>query len=147
MSTDGFGVMNIDKKKICNNLIIWLTGAIAYFYMEIAFRGFSHYSMFILGGLCFLTVGFIGKRILNETNSVIRAVLRIMILGTLIITSLEYITGIIVNVYLHLDVWNYSTMKMNIQGQICIAYSALWALLSLPIVYLNGVIRRYIFEE
>lgn len=103
--------------------------------------------MFICGGLCFLFVGFAGKRILENSVNVFVAIIQIMIMGSLIITSLEYITGIIVNVYLKINVWDYSDMRYNVQGQICMAYSMLWALLSLPCVFLNGVIRKYIFEE
>lgn len=139
--------MNKYMTKLCNSWIIWLTGGIVYFYMEIAFRGFSHFSMFICGGLCFLLVGFAGKRILADSGNVFTAVIQIMLIGSLIITSLEYITGIIVNVYLKMNVWDYSDMRYNVQGQICMVYSMLWALLSLPCVFLNGVIRKYIFEE
>ena len=139
--------MSVDIRRICNNLIIWLTGGIVYFYMEIAYRGYSHYSMFICGGLCFLFVGKVGKQILSEESNIWRALVKIMFMGTLIITTLEYITGIIVNVYMRLNVWDYSGFAFNVQGQICLVYSMLWALLSLPCVLLDGIIRKYIFEE
>ena len=139
--------MSVDIRRICNNLIIWLTGGIVYFYMEIAYRGYSHYSMFICGGLCFLFVGKVGKQILLEESNIWLALVKIMFMGTLIITTLEYITGIIVNVYLKLNVWDYSGFTFNVQGQICLVYSMLWALLSLPCVLLDGIIRKYIFEE
>ena len=141
------GVMSVDIRRICNNLIIWLTGGIVYFYMEIAYRGYSHYSMFICGGLCFLFVGKVGKQILLEESNIWLALVKIMFMGTLIITTLEYITGIIVNVYLKLNVWDYSGFTFNVQGQICLVYSMLWALLSLPCVLLDGIIRKYIIEE
>lgn len=139
--------MSVDIRRICNNLIIWLTGGIVYFYMEIAYRGYSHYSMFICGGLCFLFVGKVGKQILLEESNIWLALVKIMFMGTLIITTLEYITGIIVNVYLKLNVWDYSGFTFNVQGQICLVYSMLWALLSLPCVLLDGIIRKYIIEE
>ena len=132
--------MSVDIRRICNNLIIWLTGGIVYFYMEIAYRGYSHYSMFICGGLCFLFVGKVGKQILLEESNIWLALVKIMFMGTLIITTLEYITGIIVNVYLKLNVWDYSGFTFNVQGQICLVYSMLWALLSLPCVLLDGII-------
>lgn len=139
--------MGINCKKICNDLIIWFTGGIIYFYMEIAFRGYSHYSMFICGGLCFLLVGRIGNRILRDEHRILTAQIKIMLFGSLVITTLEYITGVIVNLYFKLGVWDYSGYKYNVQGQICLIYSLLWALLSLPCVFMDGMIRQYIFEE
>lgn len=129
------------------NLILWLTGGIVYFYMEIAFRGYSHYSMLICGGICFLAVGSAGRRILENSRSALWAVIEIMISGMMIITSIELFTGVIVNMIFHWNVWDYSEQKYNVMGQICLPYSLLWSVLSLLCVYLDNIIRKYIFDE
>lgn len=129
------------------NLILWLTGGIVYFYMEIAFRGYSHYSMLICGGICFLAVGSAGRRILENSRSALWAVIEIMISGMMIITSIELFTGVIVNMIFHWNVWDYSEQKYNVMGQICLSYSLLWSVLSLLCVYLDNIIRKYIFDE
>ena len=129
------------------NLILWLTGGIVYFYMEIAFRGYSHYSMLICGGICFLAVGSAGRRILENSRSALWAVIEIMVSGMMIITSIELFTGVIVNMIFHWNVWDYSEQKYNVMGQICLSYSLLWSVLSLLCVYLDNIIRKYIFDE
>ena len=39
-----------------------------------------------------------------------------MILGSLIIITYEYLTGVIVNIYLNLHVWDYSKVPFNYPG-------------------------------
>lgn len=135
------------KDKIFNMFVIWLTGGIVYYFAEILFRGFSHFSMLICGGLCFLLVGNIGNLILNSKDNIIISVIKIMLIGTMIITTLEYITGMIVNVKYNLKVWDYSDMKYNVNGQICLLYSFFWALISLICVYVYNVMEEYLFKK
>lgn len=134
-------------KKVFENLILWLTGGLLYFYLEIAYRSYSHYSMIICGGLCFLVVGTAGDYILKNKKPLITSIVLIMFFGTLIITTLEFITGIIVNIKFDMGVWDYSSLKFNVYGQICLGYTLLWALLSLLCVYFIDIIKKYIFEK
>ena len=48
----------------------------------------------------------------------------------------------LVNRRLKLGVWDYSNRRFNIKGQICPLYSALWALLCLPVSALSDAIAR-----
>ena len=45
-------------KKLSEYLLLWTLGGCLYYFFEIFFRGFSHWSMFVLGGICmvFFTV-------------------------------------------------------------------------------------------
>lgn len=137
----------LDMVKIYNNVILWLTGGIIYFYMEIAFRGYSHFSMLICGGVCFITVGCMGRKILANSKNMLVALPKIMVSGMLIITFYEFVTGVLVNKVLGWNVWDYSEQKYNVMGQICLVYSLLWSVLSLLCVYLDIIIRKYIFDE
>ena len=137
----------LDMVKIYNNVILWLTGGIIYFYMEIAFRGYSHFSMLICGGVCFITVGCMGRKILANSKNMLVALPEIMVSGMLIITFYEFVTGVLVNKVLGWNVWDYSEQKYNVMGQICLIYSLLWSVLSLLCVYLDIIIRKYIFDE
>lgn len=137
----------LDMVKIYNNVILWLTGGIIYFYMEIAFRGYSHFSMLICGGVCFITVGCMGRKILANSKNMLVALPKIMVSGMLIITFYEFLTGVLVNKVLGWNVWDYSEQKYNVMGQICLVYSLLWSVLSLLCVYLDIIIRKYIFDE
>ena len=41
-------------KKISEYLFLWGIGGWIYYTLEILFRGFSHWSMFVLGGICMM---------------------------------------------------------------------------------------------
>lgn len=135
------------RKKIVHDFLMLLTGGIVYFYFEIFVRGYSHISMFVLGGACFLLVGKAGNRVLKDNNEVLIKIIKIMLISGMIITTLELLTGYIVNIYLRLMVWDYSNMNFNFKGQICLLYSLLWSLLGLPCVYFYGIIERCVLED
>lgn len=139
---DGNTVM--DKKYISmwtvRELILFIIGGLAYYGIEILFRGYSHWSMFLLGGLCFVIIG-----LLNEGLTWKMPLVSQMVLSALIITGLEFLTGCIVNLWLGLGVWDYSDQPYNLLGQICLLFSNLWALLSLVAIYLDDLIRWKLF--
>lgn len=130
------------RDKIFRNFTMLLTGSIIYFNFEIFVRGYSHISMFVLGGICFFLVGMIGNFILDKKIMFLIKLVSLMLMSSLIITSLELLTGLYVNLYLNLDVWDYSHLKGNYMGQICILYSMIWGLMGLPCVFFYGVIDR-----
>ena len=70
-----------------------------------------------------------------------------MLIGAGIITTLEFITGVIVNLILNLNVWDYSLEPYNLLGQVCLAYSNLWFLLSFLCIVLDDFIRSFVFGE
>lgn len=122
--------------------ILATIGGFLYYVLEILWRGHSHWTMILLGGICFTSVG-----ILNEHISWNMPVELQMLSGGIIITILEFITGCIVNVWLGWNVWDYSSMPLNIMGQICLQFTGLWVLLSLIIIFLDDWLRYKLFHE
>lgn len=92
-------------------------GGIVYVLIEILWRGYSHWSMFILGGICFVLLGLINKKYTWDIPLLIQ-----MLIGTFIITLMEFIFGCIFNLLLNLNVWDYYDLPFNIMGQICLPY-------------------------
>lgn len=120
----------------------FLVGGFAYGGIEILNRGFSHISMFIAGGLCFLFIG-----LLNEFYGEKLSFLSLMFLSAIIITTVEFVTGMIVNVWLKLDVWDYSYLPYNLKGQICLLFTNLWFLLSAPALLLDDFVRVKVLKK
>lgn len=123
-------------RKTVFNLIIFLFGGLSYGLLEIIWRQHTHWSMIITGGVCFLIM----YRIFSEhpdMNYMYKG-----IIGSLIITSIELLCGCIVNLWLKLDVWDYSRFHFNLLGQVCLLYSVLWGLLSIPVSVLCIKIRN-----
>lgn len=117
------------------NLIIFIIFGNTYVGIELLFRGHSHISMFFLGGLCGLLIGLI-----NEYTPKMNIILQ-MFMGTTIITALEFATGCVVNLWLGLNVWDYSNLKFNIMGQISLIFSFAWFVLSYFVIKLDDYIR------
>ncbi|MBQ3124198.1 MAG: hypothetical protein IJC09_02085 [Clostridia bacterium] len=122
--------------------ILFGLGGVMYLIIELLWRGSSHWSMFILGGACFLVVGLI-----NEKNRGRIPLLLQMLISAVIITGLEFVTGYIVNIRMGLDVWDYYDMPYNIMGQVCLLYTVLWFFLSLACIIADDWLRHVLFGE
>ena len=70
-----------------------------------------------------------------------------MVLSSVIITVLELITGFIVNIWLKMDIWDYSHLPYNFKGQICLLYSVFWFLISSVAIVLDDFLRYKLFNE
>ena len=92
--------------------------------LEILWRGYTHWSMTLVGGLCFL--------VLYALHAYVRAVPFLLrcLLGAIAVTALEFSAGCVVNLWLGWRVWDYSGAPMNLLGQICPFYTLLWFVLS-----------------
>lgn len=122
--------------------LLFMIGGFAYGGIEILFRGYSHISMFIAGGICFILMG-----ILNEVEDWDLSLISQMAISAGMITLVEFITGLIVNVWLKLGVWDYSELPYNIMGQISPTFTIIWFFLSLFGIVLDDILRYYIFRE
>lgn len=126
--------------KFVKPLVLFGTGGFLYYAIEILWRGYSHWTMFLLGGLCFILVGLI-----NEVFKF--PLVKQMFLSTVIITTAEFVCGCVVNLWMKWDVWDYSGLPFNIFGQICLPYSILWFFLSFIAIILDDYLRHWLFNE
>ena len=116
-------------------LILFLIGGSIYVLIEICYRGYSHISMFIVGGICFILISSISELAPFKIPIVFQ-----MLIACLLVTFVELISGIIINIFLNLNVWDYSSDKFNFLGQICLKASVAWFFLSLPAIYMANFI-------
>ena len=122
-------------------IFLFLFGGFIYYGIEILWRGYSHYTMIILGGLCFIIIGLI-----NETFSYSMYIEYQILIGDIIVTILELIFGIILNLYLGLGIWDYTNMPLNILGQICVPYMVLWLFLVALAIFVDDY-AKYLLSE
>ena len=94
--------------------LLFCAGGTAYLGLELLWRGWTHWVMFLSGGTCFLLLGR-----LKDQPPWVKAVL-----GSGIITAVELGTGILFN--RQFRIWDYRDTPMNFLGQICLPYSLLW---------------------
>ena len=125
--------------KIWRTLVLFYLGGTVYMTLEFLWRGRSHGSMFLLGGLCFLLLGVLGGRFLGLPLWVK------VVLGAAMITVLELLTGLAVN--RQYAVWDYRSMPFQFMGQICLPFSLLWMPLSLAGMQIYRAVSRWLKKE
>lgn len=121
--------------------ILFLIGGGIYYLLEVLWRGYSHWTMFILGGLCFVIMGLLNEYKFSWNDSLIKQ----SIISACIITVFEFFTGCIVNLWLGWEVWDYSELPCNLFGQICLYYFMLWIPLSMFGIILDDWIRYILY--
>ena len=119
--------------KIWKNCVLFYIGGTVYMLVEFAFRGWSHGSMFLAGGTCFLLLGKL-MRIQPRLPLLPR-----VLLGAVVITAVELAAGLLVN--REYRVWDYRNTPFNFYGQICLPFSLLW----IPIAF--GAMELYDVTE
>lgn len=116
-----------------------LAGGALYVLIELLWRGRSHISMFLDGGVCFVLIG-----LLNELAPAAPVTAQAM-LGACIITASELAVGLCVN--RSYAVWDYRPLRPNFLGQICLCYFTLWIPLSVFAIFADDALRYLLFHE
>ena len=129
-------------KAILKHAVLALCGGCVYFLIEMAWRGHSHWTMAVLGGVCFVLIGEINEFIPWNMPLVLQGAI-----GSGTVTLLELVSGIILSLWLGLGIWDYSNMPFNFLGQICLPFSLLWVALSVVAVILDDWLRYWLFGE
>lgn len=123
-------------------LVLLLVGGSIYCGIEIIARGHTFFSMFIVGGICFILCGCVNEHFAWDTPLWLQ-----MAICCLIITIIEFISGCLLNLALGLNVWDYSNQPFNVLGQICLKFSIGWYFLAAPAIILDDYIRYWFFGE
>lgn len=123
-------------------MVLCCIGGLLYICCELLFRGYSHWTMFLVGGICFVLIGAINELIPWEMPIWQQA-----IIGAVIVTAIEFVSGCIINIWLGWDVWDYSDMPFNILGQICLPFTAIWFALAIVAIIFDDYLRYWLFGE
>lgn len=129
-------------KQFFKYFVLFSVGGIAYMIIEVLFSGDTHWTMGVLGGICFILIGLI-----DSTFGFDMPLIKQMLISSVIITSLEFISGVILNIILKLNVWDYSALPLNLLGQISLLFTLFWFVLSFPAIMIDDFIRWKLFDE
>lgn len=129
-------------KRFLEIMFLFFVGGSVYYTFEIMFRGYSHWTMFVLGGIC-LCFFWIQGMAVQWKDPLWRQLIRCMIF----VTSMEFTTGIIVNKWLKIAVWDYSALPFNLFGQICVQFMIIFSGLAMVGIFLSGYFMHWIFNE
>ena len=130
-------------KSFYKGMILFFIGGSVYCGIELLVRnGYTHLSMFIVGGLAFLLVGALNEYLPWKWSITTQA-----LVGGVCITAMEFISGCILNLWFELNIWDYSLEQYQILGQISLLHSCYWCGLSLVAIWLDDTIRWLLFDE
>ena len=133
--------------KVLKVLTIWFLMGMVYFVIEGIWRipkgGDANVVMLPIGGLCGLLIGSINQIPKFYNMSVFKQSL----IGTGIVLVIEYTAGYILNIKMGLDIWDYSDMFFNINGQICLEFGLIWLLIMPAAIWLEDFIRFKFWNE
>ena len=129
-------------KQIIKYGVLFIIFGTLYYFIEIVWRGYSHWTMWLLGATLGVLIGGINEFFTEDMSLLYQG-----IISAICITVFEFVVGLIVNVWLGWNVWDYSQMKYQLMGQISLVYSCLWLLLSIPCIILDDYLRNRLFGE
>lgn len=127
-------------RRLIKPSVLFSIGGLLYILIELLWRCRTHWTMFIVGGICFMLVGLI-----NEMFTWDMPLIQQQAIGAVTITVAELLAGLLINC--NYAIWDYRNMPLNVMGQVCLPYTILWFFLSLPAIILDDYLRYWIFGE
>ena len=115
-------------KRLSEYLFLGTLGGTLYYTFEVIFRGFSHWSMFLLGGLCLVFFAQVGWCVI-------------------FVTACEFITGIFVNKIMGWAVWDYTDQPFQLMGQICLPFAIIFSGLCVLGIFLSSYLLHFLYGE
>ena len=114
---------------------VWLRRGSWCCLLEIAWRGTTHWTMFLAGGACLCALDALGR--LPLPTPLLAGI------GAVGVSVLELGTGLACRRLLHVEVWDYSQEWGNLAGLVCPKYTALWFLLCLWVLGMMRFLRGF----
>ena len=130
------------SKRVSEVMFLMAAGGSLYYLIEIGFRGYSHWTMFMLGGLALTFCSFQGE-VMHWSEPLWLQIFR----AVLFLTSLEFTTGIICNKWLKIGIWDYRDQSFQLWGQICLPFIVLFSGLLMLAILFGGMVLWKIFGE
>lgn len=129
-------------RRLTKPLILLCIGGLTYVFIELLWRGYSHWTMFVVGGLCGYIIGLI-----NEIFPWDMPIWKQALIGSTVVTMIEFVSGCVINLWLGLNVWDYSNLPFNILGQVCLPFFFLWIFLVTGWIFADDYLRYWLFKE
>lgn len=113
------------------SVLLWVWTGTLYFFIEVIWKT-SHgrpemisWTMLLLAIILAVPLERFGAELPWEMPLMVQSA----VCGVAI-TVVEFVAGLIINVWLGMGVWDYSAMPGNIMGQVCPQFLAMWMILA-----------------
>lgn len=134
--------MNKHVLLFIKKLILFSIGFFLYSLIEVLFRGYTYFTMGILGGIILLLVDSINNKLSWNIDLIWQG-----IIGSFAITTCELVLGEILKILNISSMWDYSNMPFNYDRVICVPFSIIWIFISIIGILVADFINYYIFKE
>lgn len=115
--------------------MLFLLGGGGYLAIELAWRGASHWTMFLAGGICLCVLQALAVRPVCLPLAAGA--------GAAAVSGLEVCIGLACREVLHIVVWDYSAEWGNLAGLVCPRYCLYWFLLCGWVILVLRAARRF----
>lgn len=123
-------------------VFMFIFGFMAYITIECLFRGYSFPAMGLCGGIVFVLLDKINDKISWDIDILVQGMM-----GSALITFLEFIIGKMSLRGLIQPMWNYTNLPLNYKGIICLPFSLIWIVLSIVAIVVADWLNYYIFND
>lgn len=123
-------------------VFMFVFGFMAYITIECLFRGYSFSAMGLCGGIVFVLLDKINDKISWDIDILVQGMM-----GSVLITFLEFIIGEMSLRGLIQPMWNYTNLPLNYKGIICLPFSLIWIVLSIVAIVVADWLNYYIFND
>ena len=109
------------------SMLLWTWGATVYFFLEVGYKTLTghperiSWTMLALAILLCIPVERCGAELPWECPLWLQS-----LCCAVLVTAVEFVAGLVLNLWLGLDIWDYSHLPFNLMGQICPQFAALW---------------------
>ena len=109
------------------SMLLWTWGGAVYFLLEVAYKTATghperiSWTMLVLAIILCIPVERCGAELPWKCPLWLQA-----LACAALVTAVELVAGLALNVWLCLDVWDYSNIPMNLFGQICPQFAVVW---------------------
>ena len=117
------------------SMLLWSRGGTVYFLLEVAFKTITghperiSWTMLVVAILLTVPVERCGAQLPWSCPLWLQA-----LCCAALVTAVELVSGLVLNLWLGLDIWDYTALPGNFLGQICPQYSAVWWVLCLVFI-------------
>lgn len=134
--------------RLVRSMVLWTFGGTLYFMGEVIWKLLCgqpekiSWTMLVLAALLSVLLDQINEHLLWDMPLPLQA-----ILGGLGITAMELAVGAVLNLWLGMDIWDYSDLPCNLWGQISLPFSLLWVLLAGAGIVIFDWLRHWLYGE
>lgn len=102
--------------------------------------GWTSLWMFPIGGLSGLLIGLLNEKVKEHMALM-------SLIGSLIIFGIEFSSGVLFNILLNMNIWDYSKLPLNVLGQISLVYFLPWFFISPFAMWIDDAIRYVVYDD